>query len=886
MKAKKSRKKLKSKYIEVFTEHRPDRSDNFKEIDDLVVNKNIHERYMRPCQKEVYERFLHTQYLRVHAPGGCGKSGMIYFVAARLLAENPDWKVMILANETFNSKSFVGEETGLTLHYNNEDSLLWNIGNNLCRGKQNGKIKEIVNFVGKKKFPKGNHERALISTTSAFVQACDTIKDIEKSFEKTFILVDEYHHSQYENNGNIEVENLIFNKLGEVLNKVLVEENATTSLWLMTATPFRGDKLGIISEDFDEKFDTYSLPMDKYWKEDIKYIETFQDIIVPFNGNPWNEIKNIIKEKKKTIIFAPIIGNFMIEMYRRKLADNKTLKKVFMKKMISEIRKVWKDAKILDLVDEDGREEKKELLYDDEIAEDIDIIVTQRIFDEGSDWVCAEQAIDLVPSKSLRVHVQREYRLWRDYIGKKNLKYFMFFPFVIEGFDEEEYKNTLNNNSLIYMGCLLNREEIRPISSVMKEMREKKVGGEKKSKENDEPENGNPFNRQVPKDSKKQEILVEVRKDLLCLRGSEGKNIKKAQIKECIENTLKENGVEQEVEEVAKYIVKIFRYNIPNFGKDLAWMLEEGFNEIWDNGIFDSMLIFETEMSGIETFDRFNEVFRKSWDFMFGKVKEFVNENERFPSNHSENKEEEKLGNWISHQKQDYKKGILLKNRVNSLNLIKGWKWEEDKEGKWDKNKNQVEEFVNKNKRFPSNHSKNKEEKRLGSWINQQKINYKKNHLSEDRIKSLNSLSSWEWEDNKWNKTIIQVKEFVNEKKRFPYQKSENKEEKKLGSWIGTQRQKYKKSILLKNRVNLLNLIKGWKWEEDKKGKWDKTIIQVKEFVNEKKRFPSISSKNKEEKRLGNWISHQRQCYKKKEKRMTKERTKSLESIPCWKWSK
>jgi len=111
--------------------------------------------------------------------------------------------------------------------------------------------------------------------------------------------------------------------------------------------------------------------------------------------------------------------------------------------------------------------------------------------------------------------------------------------------------------------------------------------------------------------------------------------------------------------------------------------------------------------------------------------------------------------------------------------------------------------------------SKDKEEKRLGSWINQQKINYKKNHLSEERICSLESVDGWKWEDNRkkmWEENRVKVKMFIEFQGKNPSLCSKNISEKKLSEWVRKQKNDRKRSRISKDRIISLESISGWKW--------------------------------------------------------------------------
>ncbi len=202
------------------------------------------------------------------------------------------------------------------------------------------------------------------------------------------------------------------------------------------------------------------------------------------------------------------------------------------------------------------------------------------------------------------------------------------------------------------------------------------------------------------------------------------------------------------------------------------------------------------------------------WNNRYNKVKEFIEKNGRNPSINSKEKEEKKLGEWISTQK----KGVLFKSKDKNDDEIS----EEDKEkiqllmdlgldknlnDIWNDRYNEVKEFIEKNLRKPNFLSKEKEERKLWQWIETQKKgvlfkNKDKNddEISEEDKKKIQLLIDLGLDKNKddiWNDRYNEVKEFIEKNGRNPIKKAKEKEEKKLGSWIKTQKSI---GVLFKNK--------------------------------------------------------------------------------------
>ena len=201
----------------------------------------------------------------------------------------------------------------------------------------------------------------------------------------------------------------------------------------------------------------------------------------------------------------------------------------------------------------------------------------------------------------------------------------------------------------------------------------------------------------------------------------------------------------------------------------------------------------------------------------------------------------------------------------------------------WENKYCMVKKFLEKKGRYPSDHSKNKREKSLGSWCNNQRANKKKGILSEYRIKKLKKLDEWYWDkDDIWDKNYYLVKKFTEKYNRLPSYYSKNIEEKKSGIWCANQRQNKRKNKLSKIKIKKLEELDGWFWDKD--DIWDENYYLVKKFTEKYNRIPSSESKNIEEKSLGYWCSRQRSY--KRENKLSKIRIKKLKKLDGWFWDK
>ena len=196
----------------------------------------------------------------------------------------------------------------------------------------------------------------------------------------------------------------------------------------------------------------------------------------------------------------------------------------------------------------------------------------------------------------------------------------------------------------------------------------------------------------------------------------------------------------------------------------------------------------------------------------------------------------------------------------------------------WSKMLNRVEQFIIVNKRMPSTHSKNIDEKQMGIWVSNQQTTYK----NKDRImKSQEIYNKWTEFTNKyiehfrsneenWNIVLGNIETFIIANKKRPSNHSKNKEEKQMGAWISNQQNNYKNKINIMKNQEIYNnwtefINKHTEYFRSNIENWNIILNNVNTFIVINKKRPSSKSKNKEEKQLGMWISDQMKKYKKKE---------------------
>ena len=217
-----------------------------------------------------------------------------------------------------------------------------------------------------------------------------------------------------------------------------------------------------------------------------------------------------------------------------------------------------------------------------------------------------------------------------------------------------------------------------------------------------------------------------------------------------------------------------------------------------------------------------------SFDDKVNLLKEFVEKNNgRYPSQHSKDDIEKTLGLFVGTQRKNYKKNKLSKDKIMKLEMINGWIRPRNKKTSsiskisFDEKVNLLKEFIEKNNRYPLKRAEDGIEKTLGCFIQRQRMIYKKNKLSGDKIIKLEMINGWIRTYNKKTSSISKIsfddkvnllKEFVEKNNKYPLKRAKDDIEKTLGLFIQIQRKNHKKNKLSEDKITKLETINGWKW--------------------------------------------------------------------------
>jgi superfamily II DNA or RNA helicase len=296
---------------------------------------------------------------------------------------------------------------------------------------------------------------------------------------------------------------------------------------------------------------------------------------------------------------------------------------------------------------------------------------------------------------------------------------------------------------------------------------------------------------------------------------------------------------------------------------------KERLGKLIDFMVFDETLEVKDLFSGIE--DRLD--LWGDWDAIYEKLVIYKNNNDNcdVPRGYKGNRGNVLLDRWVGKQREGYKKGKLLQDRIQKLEEI-GFVWS-ILDNAWNVRYNELikyrEAYGNCN--VPDKYIENNS---LGHWIKDQRKAYKRLKLHPYKIKKLEEIEfKWRVLVDTWD---IRYSELIKYKEEFENCNvpSKYKENKALGAWVGTQRLVYAEHNLEQDKIHKLeNLGFIWDLPVDKWNNMYKELVKHKNIYGHCR----VSRNNNGYKTLANWVNTQKTTYKRG--KLSEDRVNKLQEI-------
>ncbi len=202
----------------------------------------------------------------------------------------------------------------------------------------------------------------------------------------------------------------------------------------------------------------------------------------------------------------------------------------------------------------------------------------------------------------------------------------------------------------------------------------------------------------------------------------------------------------------------------------------------------------------------------------------------------------------------------------------------------WNRGWRHLKEYLSANgNRLPPRSYRTGDGFYLGAWVrNQREL---REFLSEERTKSLESLSGWSWSVRKsdWSERFRLLSEIAAATGSASLKSDfTTKNGVRLGAWAGNNRSR--RALLTAEQVRLLESLPGWTWDP-RQTLWESGFRQLCEYVRQcGTAAVTHSYRTQDGFRLGYWVLTQRQRQRKRT--LDHNHKKRLESLPDWSWDR
>ena len=406
------------------------------------------------------------------------------------------------------------------------------------------------------------------------------------------------------------------------------------------------------------------------------------------------------------------------------------------------------------------------------------------MFKEGADWPPAARAIDLVPSGSDQDRLQRFGRLTRDYPGKVEVRYFSFFPRIVDGTAESQRKQ-LTSLFAHFHARLVLMQAVSPI----------KVGAAATSDGDGTPTEP-PANLLGDYLAQEQEAMLRLCCEAL-IRLADAKErvaekVTASEAERVIVGTLKQHFQVTQVHALAAQIAAILKRGKPSISGDANMLVQAGSDRVWSQDVLNGLTVFSGGIGGPTTFEAIRQAmdsaFETAW---WANYKLMSLMNLPPPSNTSEYW-------WVTHNKTLRTQGLLGDDKVKALETIGWWVWTVGFADRW----------TDRHRQLASLSAQPPAGTLEYNWVRQQRRMFAQGTLPDERAKLCEAIPWWRWNTNSdnWAAQFQRIASLPSPPRASS--KAYVKDAETVRYW----RKQFASGRLSAERIRQLESIPWWKW--------------------------------------------------------------------------
>jgi superfamily II DNA or RNA helicase len=570
---------------------------------------------LREWQTRCFNKLRGRRNWVIIAPPAAGKSVEICAIAADRLRRDRDLKVIIAVPQTMIAAGFRANRIVLP----DGTRVEWTIqsGHDLCRERPQQSAAHLLGFLSTPK-SQDPMNRVILCTHSTLVRAFARDKS---AFQNVLLVIDEAHHARHGEYDDPDIE--IDNQLGALVRYSLLHPDEI-QLGLTTATFFRGDQATIIPGV--SQFTRFEFRCDEYLAT-CKHLRSFSYDFLTHSASFIEPLWHLFAQKiGKTIVYIPPVGTSCslgtkaqdVDAVLRAIAGTDAYIVDDRDQPIMRLKRGNERIKVVNLVDEHLREEKKEVIiaaHEKSDSNDIDVIIALGLFKEGANWRWADREIIIGQRGSLTELNQMIGRLLRDAPDKRHVEVVQLLPFAFDQTDKTQMRRNLNDYFTAILLSMLIESIISPLPPV----------GKQKPTPGDGEHRVNYLREACLDDSQAAMVLEEIRNQVCDAFAAPGSSVegrsRREVLRQIVTDALTAHGVSDYHDEIADQVFQMMnrrsamlkRLNVGSVDMDLI-----------SESPFGCFLQYASEACGIETFQELRTASRVYAMQPFATARAFV----------------------------------------------------------------------------------------------------------------------------------------------------------------------------------------------------------------------------------------------------------------------
>jgi hypothetical protein len=186
----------------------------------------------------------------------------------------------------------------------------------------------------------------------------------------------------------------------------------------------------------------------------------------------------------------------------------------------------------------------------------------------------------------------------------------------------------------------------------------------------------------------------------------------------------------------------------------------------------------------------------------------------RVPSEHVEGRFP--LGSWVASRRAEYRQKKLTQKRRALLESLPGWTWDLAAY-QFQESLSALRAFIARegHARVPKDHVE--DGVRLGAWVSRRRTEYGRKELDLEHVQILANIPEWTWNarGERFQRALQTLRAFAAREGHARVPKDHVEAGYRLGNWVDTQRQAFRRKQLDLEHIRLLDVVPGWWWGQN-----------------------------------------------------------------------